>query len=24
VLTRRKDALAKLDDDACKEWIGCG
>jgi feruloyl-CoA synthase len=24
VLTRRKDALAKLDDDACAEWIGCG
>jgi feruloyl-CoA synthase len=24
VLTRRKDALAKLDDDACGEWIGCG
>ena len=24
VLTRREDALTKLDDDACGEWIGCG
>ena len=24
VLTRRAAALAKLDDDACAEWIGCG
>jgi feruloyl-CoA synthase len=24
VLSRRTDAVAMLDDDACKEWIGCG
>jgi feruloyl-CoA synthase len=24
VLTRRKDALAKLNDDGCTDWIGCG
>jgi feruloyl-CoA synthase len=24
VLTRRADALARLNDDACAEWIGCG
>jgi feruloyl-CoA synthase len=24
VLTRRVDALAKLNDDTCGEWIGCG
>jgi feruloyl-CoA synthase len=24
VLTRRQDALAKLNDDKCREWIGCG